>query len=124
MKEIQNFDAGKYQDGQYEKIEDGIFRVEGNGGVLYVTSLSFVQEPEFGEGRYADRIAEYPLEDILDRFCCHISDFYEGLNDGRSETCYLEFAAPALEDVRSLRAILGRHVYNKDADGCVELVIE
>ena len=61
---------------------------------------------------------------MLDEFFCHVSDFYEELNTTDSETCYLEFAAPDLDDVKKLRSIIGKHVYNKDVGGTVQLVIE
>ncbi len=98
--------------------------MEKNGETLYVTSLSFVQEPELGEGGHAGEISQYPLEDILDEFFCHISDFYEDLNTPQSGKCYLEFAAPGLEDVRKLRTIIGRHVYSKEAEGFIKLIIQ
>lgn len=32
------------------------------------------------------------------------------------KTCYLEFAAPDVDDIRNLRSIIGRHVYNKEVE--------
>lgn len=55
-------------------------------------------------------------------------DFYEDLNVSVSKTCYLEFAAMDKDDIRNLRSIIGKHVYNADSEegGCtyVKLVIE
>lgn len=137
MKNIQNYDAEKYtktgllsvfKKPAYKKLEDGIYEHKEDDEILYVTSLSFEQEPEYEEGEFADDISQYPLEDILDKFLCHISDFYEDLNVAGSKTCYLEFAAMDIEDIRELRTIIGKHVYNKDVeeDGEIysELVIE
>ena len=118
MKQIQDYPAEKYQHGGYTPIEEGIYQTEKG---MYVTSLSFVQEPELGEGSGSE-ISQYPLEDVLDRFFCHISDFYEELNTG--ETCYLEFAAPDAEDVRRLRTIIGKHVYNQEDGEYIQLMIE
>ena len=42
-------------------MEDGIYKTEEDGEVLYVTSLSFVQEPELEEGGSAAEISQYPL---------------------------------------------------------------
>lgn len=123
MKEIKNYTAPKYNNNDYSKIEDNIYAIEGEEK-LYVTSLSFVQEVELEEGENASEISQYPLEDILDEFYCHISDFYENLNTEDSLTCYLEFASPDLEDVEKLRSIIGKHVYNKEIDGYVKLIIE
>ena len=91
---------------------------------LYVTSLSFIQEPELGEGSNAADLSNYPMEDILDRFYCHISDFYNDLNKEDSQICYLEFGSPELQDVVNLRSIIGKHVYNREEGDRVELVIE
>lgn len=137
MKIIQNYDAAKYiktgfsslfKKCGYKKIEDGIYEYKKGNETLYVTSLSFVQEPEFEEGDSAADISQYPLEDILDKFYCHISDFYENLNVSESKTCYLEFAAMDLDDIKKLRSIIGKHVYNqeyeKDGKTYVKLAIE
>lgn len=124
MKQIENFTAPKYTNGQYSPVEDGIYKIEDDGEILYVTSLSFVQEPNLEEGSSAGEISQYPLEDILDQFYCHISDFYEDLNIEQSQVCYQEFAAPDLEDIRKLRTIIGKHVYNKEVEGYIQLAIE
>lgn len=124
MKQIQNYTAAKYSGREYVKVEDRIYRTEADGESLYLTSLPFVQEPEMGEGSPANEISQYPLEDLLDQFYCHIADFYDGLNLASSTVCYLEFASSDLEDVRNLRGIIGKHVYNKESNGCLELIIE
>lgn len=136
MKEIKNFNAQKYlqkdaslqEIGGYKKVEENIYEWMEDEQILYVTSLSFVQEPEFEEGEYADAISQYPLEDLLDKFYCYISDFYEELNIPDSRTCYLEFASTYLEDIKNLRGIIGKHVYNEeyeeDGKNYVKLVIE
>lgn len=130
MKSIKNYTALKYdmEPEKYKKVEEGIYECEEDGDVIYVTSLSFEQEPEFEESEFADNISQYPLEDILDEYYCHISDFYEELNVSDSKTCYLEFGAMDLEDIVNLRDIIGKHVYNaeyeKDGQIYVKLVIE
>ncbi len=123
MKQIENYKANKYSSNGYSEIESGIYKTE-EGESLYVTSLSFVQEPEFNEGADASEISQYPLEDILDKFYCHISDFYEELNTAGSQKCYQEFASCDLEDIKNLRTIIGKHVYNKEVEEYVELIIE
>ena len=124
MKEIQNYAASKYSGQGYVEVENGIYRTDTDGESLYRTSLSFVQEPELGEGCQANEISQYPLEDLLDKFFCHITDFYDGLNLASSTVCYLEFASPDLADVRNLRGIIGKRVYNKEMGGYMELIIE
>ncbi len=124
MKEIQNYDALKYRSGAYFQIEDGIYEIKEENEFLYVTSLSFIQETELGEGANAREISQYPLEDLLDKFYCYISDFYEEQNTEDSLKCYLEFASTDLEDVKELRSIIGKHVYNKEMNGSVKLIVE
>lgn len=136
MKEIRNYVAKKYvkksfpllKNREYKKMEEGVYEYKQGNELLYVTSLSFVQEPELDEGEYADNISQYPLDDLLDKFYCHISDFYEELNVSNSKICYLEFAAMEIEDIKNLRSIIGKHVYNKnyeeDGNTYINLVIE
>ncbi len=124
MKNIKNYDAEKYTiNNDYKKIDTGIYETKDDDSTLYVTSLTFVQEPEYDEGEFADDISQYPLEDVLDKFLCHVSDFYEELNQGDSIECYLEFASYDIDDIRSLRGIIGKHVYNvSEKDGDTEIV--
>ena len=93
MKDIKNFDAPKYGGEGYSSVAEGIYKAEDNGETVYVTSLSFVQEPEFGEGANAAEISQYPLEALLAEFGCWISDFYDDLNTENSTICYQEFAS-------------------------------
>lgn len=124
MKNIQNYDAKKYFIGDYEEIEDKIYKKDN----VYVTSLCFQQELDLREGDTADHISQYPLEDILDHFYVQISDFYKNLNTIESRTCYLEFASISVERIRKLREIINKRVYNKsiyeDGQEFIKLVIE
>ena len=125
MKEIKNYHADKYDTEAYKLLEEGIYEtMDEDDEVLYVTSLSFVQEPELSEGENAADISQYPLEDLMDKFYCHVSDFYEELNHADSQICYQEFASPELVDVQNLRSIIGKHVYNREEGDAVTLVIE
>ena len=89
MKQIENYNANKYCNDLYSESEYGVYEVKEDGESLYVTSLSFVQEPEFNEGANASDITQYPLEDI-----------------------------------RNLRSLIGKHVYNKEIEGYIKLIIE
>lgn len=124
MKNIENYNADKYNGQEYSEVEEGIYKVNDGNEVIYVTSFSFVQEPEYDEGTYADYISQYPLEDILDKFCCYISDFYPAQNTKESEVCYQEFASSTPDKIKNLRSVIGRHVYNKEEDGRIKLIIE
>lgn len=124
MKEIKNYNAKKYSTATYFMQEYGIYKL----GDKYLTSLSFQLEPDLGEGNTANAISQFPLEDVLDRFCVYVSDFYKELNTVESQTCYLEFASTDLADLLKLRDIIGKHVYNRNykrgGKSFVELVIE
>lgn len=125
MKNIKNYNAKKYDDEKnYKKIEDGIYKYRDNDEIIYVSSISFEQEANYEEGENADEISQYPLEDILDKFYCYISDFYKDINTSDSKICYLEFAATDIDSIKSLRSIIGKHVYSKANEDSVELVIE
>ena len=124
MKNISAFKASKYSTKDYELLEDDIYRC---GGVCVIT-LQFQQEPEMDEGSSSADISQYPLEDILDRFNVHISDFYDSENKCAKVKCCLEFASRKIENIRKLKSIIGKRVYNKvvtkNGDDFVELVIE
>ena len=120
MKNIMNYRASKYVPPLYDEVSSGVFKCAHG----FVTSLSFEQEPEYQEGASAEEISQYPLEDILDRFCVYVSDFYRELNVEGSPVCYLEFCANSAESIQQLRGIIGKHVYNKEAGGIIDLVVE
>lgn len=124
MKEIKCLEANKYQDSNYEKYENEIYRKDN----LFFVTLSFIQEPELGEGKDASSISQYPLEDLLDKFGVYISDFYKSENDAGKDTCYLEFASSDAKDIINLLTIINKHVYNRnviiDGEETVTLIIE
>lgn len=129
MKNINNYQAEKYITKQnYMEVEKGIYEYKEGNERIYVTSLSFVLESEYNEKKYNGEISQYPLEDILDEFYCYISDFYNELNIADSKIGYLEFASTDLEDIKNLRNIIGKHVYNKEyqenGNTYVKLMIE
>lgn len=130
MKNIKFYTSEKYNGIEYKRVEEHIYKTKDNFLCqdCYVTSLCFEQEPELGEGTNSSNISQYPLEDILDRFYVAVEDFYESLNDGRSNTCVLEFSGESIDNLRGLISIVGKHVYNqkfvKDGKVYVNLVIE
>jgi hypothetical protein len=93
-----------------------------------MTTIRFEQEPEFGEGSSAADISQYPLEDVLDRFNVHVSDFYTELNKARNRVCYLEFASSKQTNISKLLTLIGKRVYNKavyeNGEECTVLIIE
>lgn len=124
MKAIRYYQAPKYGTVGYEKVVEGVYRTEGR----YVTSLSLQIEPDFGEGKSANHLAQYPLEIILDDYNIYISDFYSELNTLRSLRVYLEFSAVILEDIQGLLKLINHRViyqtFAVNGEGFFELVIE
>ena len=124
MKNIRFFEPNKYGTPQYREVAPNIYQ----HSHLFVTTLSFEQEPSLGEGRNAADISQFPLEDVLERFCVHISDFFPALNTAKSTTCYIEFAGSKIEYIQSLLSIIGRRVKNKviyeNGEEGVVLIIE
>ena len=109
MKNIKIYAPEKYRTASYREVTPGVYQ----HGRSFCTSLSFEQEPKFGEGSSAADISQYPLEDILEQFCVHISDFYLELNKPKSSVCYVEFSGSKLECISNLLSIVGKRVYNK-----------
>ncbi len=94
MKDIRIYEADKYAEPRYKKVVNHIYQTVGTslGGVQYVTSLSFVQEPDLEEGEIPQDVSQYPLEDVLDAFCVAVEDFYEEENAESQEVCYLKLS--------------------------------
>lgn len=109
-----------------DKFPDGdsVIWTEEEPQELYVTSLMFEQEKEYGEGENAGDISQYPLDDIAEKFFVTVSDFYDELNTSDSMVCYREFASTEIDDIRNLRSIIGKHVYNKEKDDRILLIID
>lgn len=124
MKNIRLYISPKYTDKRYKEISDGIFQFKKE----YVMSVIFEQEPKYDEGCDSSDISQYPLDDILDRFLVHVSDFYKELNKAGEKDCYLEFSSNSLSNIEQLKSIIGKHVYNKiiiqNGEEVVDLVIE
>lgn len=130
MKDIQILTPEKYNDStRYEKVEEGIYRSLLNYPdeiVLkeqYVTTISFTLEAERNE--LADR--QYPLEDILDEYLAHVSDFTQ--DEPENPVMILELCTQEwLDAMQRLVQIAGKHIYNrvveKNGEELVELVIE
>lgn len=124
MKNIGIYTPPKYRTAEYHEVASNIYQ----SGNYYVTSISFQQEPDLGEGSSAAEISQYPLEDLLDRFHVIVSDFYPTLNTNKSSICYLEFSARKIDYIKKLHTIVGKRVYNKafykDGEEYVDLIIE
>ena len=121
---ITYLDGKKYY--KYKNKKDKtIFESDDNDSYIYVISISFVQEPEYGENNSSNPvISQYPIEDICDRFNCFCSDYYEKENSENNELSYVEFASVNLNNIKKLKSIIGKHVYNQKDNDTIKLVIE
>jgi hypothetical protein len=130
MKNINFNSQEKYNDNtKFEKISEGIYKslydyendLVKNG--QYVTSISFTLEEKFNE--ISDR--QYPLEDILDKFFAHVSEFIQ--DDINNPIMIVELCTQNwLDKMEELVSIIDKNVYNKeeiiDGKTYVKLVIE
>ncbi len=99
-----------------------VYRRSGSGediirkGENYSLTLSFEQEPEYGEGTRPDLISQYPLEDILDEYNCWLEDSGTCMDRAGRQKSWVEFASSDREDMEKLLTICGKHVYNKEEE--------
>ncbi|MDR6923628.1 MULTISPECIES: hypothetical protein [Chryseobacterium] len=120
MKNIQLVQLDKYKENpNYELTEGNIYRdIEESH---YVFALSYELEGE--------EDSQYPLEDILNQFYLHVSDFIDEESYYASRNVTLELGGE-LEDVQAaINGIIGKRVYNEEYDDeegitRVKLVIE
>ncbi len=155
MKNIQIFNADKYNGPEYTLVEENIYKKENRRRAYkfknrtryitegfemkkkwyekeieiieteYFTSLSFEAEPELGENEPTDEyVSQYPLDDILDKFLCSVSDSYDELNRSDNVRSYVEFCSDNIECIKKILELVGKHVYNLEADGRIKLIIE
>lgn len=130
MKNIHFVNREKYADPtRYQPVSEGVYQALTDSEdqlVLkghYVTTLSFTLEAERQE--LADR--QYPLEDILDEYLAHVSEFVQ--DDPENPEMILELCTQNWpEKMTALTGIVGKQVYNreieKNGQSLIELVIE
>ena len=118
MKNITLETAQKYADeSQFRLVQDSIYEdMNDEDETKYRMTVSYESDDD-----------QYPLEDILDKFYLHVSDFLELENDPESRFFKRELAGE-LNDLINAQTIIGRTVYNQDfldgKDVRVRLVIE
>ncbi len=118
MKNFQNYKAAKYSDSKFQEVEPGIYRTKDPYGIvkdkdIFVTSLTFELEPDclFEDEGSPQYIPQTPFEDMLDEFGVYVTDFYEAENKASKFTCYQEFGATKLENIKKLRTLIGKRYY-------------
>lgn len=130
MKNITSYQAAKYHTQDYKEVEPHIYKtldtdsLNEDAAVMYVTSIQYEPEPARMENQPGELPSQYPLEDILDEFLVWCSDMYDKENQADTHYSYVEFASSDLADIKGLLSIIGKHVYNKEDDHGVHLVIE
>lgn len=119
MKNIQLAQLDKYTGNpNYELIEGNIYKDIEEGH--YVFALSYELEDE--------EDSQYPLEDILDKFYLHVSDFIDE-DSYNSSNVTLELGGDLADVKAGIAGIIGKRVYNEEYDDeqgvtRVRLVIE
>ncbi len=123
MKNITLVKLKKYKNQkQYKQIEDGIYMdLNDEHEAKYRMTLSYELESD-------ETNNQYPLEDILDKYLMHVSDFLESENKMNSNKYIFEFGG-YLDKMIEAKEIIGKKVFNRDFRAengqiRVELVIE
>lgn len=117
MKIIKILELEKYKDTEnFKKIEDGIFQ-NLNGNDKDYFEISLLAELENVDGC---ENTQYPLEDLLDSFYCH-SSYSELTDDGKFS---FNIVGDDIEDIKKIKDIVGKRVYNKVEGQYMEFVIE
>ena len=126
MKNIELIELEKYRDtSRFEKVSEGIYKAlhADNDGLVekgdYVTAFSFTLEEELGE--MEDR--QYPLEDLLDKFLAHVSEFIQ--DEPGNPIMKLELCTQSwLDNMQELVQIRGKRDYNKEVEEEGETYLE
>ncbi|MTH16404.1 hypothetical protein [Flavobacterium sp. LC2016-01] len=119
MKNIKHINLDKYSNPDYELIETNIYRNKQED--IHVFALNFDLEE--------NESSQYPLEDILDKFYLHVSDFIDEDAFYTEKNVSLELGGD-LEDVqKAVKSIIGKRIFNseyigEDGNTYVSLVIE
>ncbi|MCG8573793.1 MAG: hypothetical protein MI810_02820 [Flavobacteriales bacterium] len=120
MKNFRILELDRLKDtNNYQFIEEGIYNDLKDDGGFATHRIAMAMELEEGEN------SQYPLEDVLDKFYVHVEEFLES-NEADS---YHYILGGELDDIQSLKSIIGKRVYNKefvDEEGQtrVQLIIE
>lgn len=123
MKNISLEESAKYKNSEkYEFVENGIYKdLNDEDDAKYRMTISYELESD-------ESINQYPLEDVLDKYLLHVSDFYESENSAESNKYKLELGGE-LDYIRKGQEIIGKKVFNRDFIGTdkqirVNLIIE
>lgn len=123
MKHIKSIELEKYRDEKnYKKVTECVY--QNLSRKSYVVTLSGELEDDEKDD------TQYPLEDILDKFNVHCTEYMEMEIKGETMTCMFElesYIGDNDEDSRNIieaSKIVGKRVYNAVTSQGVHLVIE
>ena len=122
MKNITLEKCEKYENSEhYKLIGNGIYQdLKDDDDAKFRMTISYELENDNSNN-------QYPLEDILDKYLLHVSDFLENENKKDTNKFKLELGG-YLDKMKDAQEIIGKKVYNQDFrdDGQVrvKLVIE
>lgn len=117
MKNIKAVKREEYHDPEhYRPVSGSVYQHVKTGA--YVITLSLELEE--------DEDSQYPLEDILDRFYVNCTDYMELTEDGMIVELEGSLDDPDKDrkNIMAVADLIGKRVYNEEADGRVKLVIE
>ena len=121
MNNIRLLHLDKYDSNEFELIDNFIYRDLRNGN--FCLALSFELEK--------DEDTQNPLEDILEKYCVNITDFFEVNEEDGVYTISIEIEGSLCDNeenlfnVKNLLEIVGKRVHNKvTPDGLFDLIIE
>jgi hypothetical protein len=119
MKNIKQTQLDKYENPNYELIENGIYLNKEES--LHVFAITYELEE--------NEDSQYPLEDILDKFYLHVSDFIDEDAFNTSKNVSLELVGDLKDAQNAIKNLIGKRAYNADyiaEDGktYVKLIIE
>jgi hypothetical protein len=108
MKNIIIEKSDKYESVElYKLIESGIYEdLKDNDDTKYRITISYELESD-------DSDNQFPLEDVLDKYYLHVTDFYESENSTNSNKYKIELGGE-LEDIKNVQEIIGKRVFNRD----------
>ena len=108
MKNISLEKCQKYENADlYELDENGIYKdLTDEDDAKYRMTISYELESD-------DSNNQYPLEDVLDKYYLHVSDFLESENNSESNKYKLELGGD-LNDIKKSKEIIGKRIFNRD----------
>ncbi len=108
MKNILLEKSKKYEnDDLYELVESGIYKdLTDEDDAKFRITIAYELESD-------DSNNQYPLEDVLDKYYLHVSDFLESENNNESNKYKLELGGD-LDDIKKSKEIIGKRIFNRD----------